>query len=80
MVIFNNGVKLTEEEKSEVFGFLWDNLLDSGAEDDWYLESGMKKLLEYVGIAVPQTVTVRCSNGSEYKIGLHFDDEKAQPN
>lgn len=83
MVNFNDGIKLTKEEKDEAMDFLWDNLLDSGCEDDWYLGSGMKKILEYVGYAVPQTLTVRYSDGSTYKIGLHYEekalDEKTKP-
>lgn len=65
-------LKLTEEEKREVFDFLWENMFDSGQPDEWYLDGPMEKLIKYLGVDIPQEIDVRYSNGSEYTIKIHI--------
>lgn len=66
-----NEFSLSQEEKDEIFSFLWDNIFDHlNQANEWYLDPSMAKLIEYLGIRVPQDITVKYSNGKTYIIKL----------
>ena len=48
-----NELVLTEEEKQWCADHIWENMLDTDADDVHYLDPPMVKLLAYLGIEVP---------------------------
>lgn len=53
-----NKLKLTKKERAEVHDLILENMIDAGKNDTWHFDKGMTKLMEYLGVKVPQDIPV----------------------
>lgn len=61
---------LTKEEKEDIFTHLWENMFDIGSDDVHYIDPPMVKLLNYLGVEVPNLTNVTDCYGDEYTIEI----------